>query len=87
MAYDTTNPPVKVAGGIGSGPALWIYNSVDIHTDVDAAGYFTNGDALGMSVGDMVMVGKTTAPIGATVHYVSVVTAGGAVTVATATLT
>ena len=86
MAYATTNPPMKVAGGLGSGPSLWIYNSEDVHTDVDAAGYFTNGDALGMVVGDMVLVGKTTATIGATVHYVSAVASGGAATVSSAVL-
>ena len=86
MAYATTNPPVKIAGGIGAGPSLWIYNSTDVHTDVDAADYFTNGDAVGMAVGDMVLVGKTTTTIGATVHYVSAVTAGGAATVALAIL-
>ncbi len=86
MAYSVTIPPVKVAGGIGGGPALWLYNSVDLHTDVDATGYFTNGDALGMNVGDTVIVGKTTATIGSTIHYVTTVDAGGAATVAPAIL-
>jgi hypothetical protein len=87
MAYDTTvAKPVLVASAFGGGPALWIYNSTDIHTDVDASGYFTDGDALGMKVGDMVLVGKTSATIGATLHYVQTVTAGGAATVAAAIL-
>lgn len=86
MAYSTSIPPVQIASGYGSGPALWIYNSTDVHTDVDAADYFSNGDALGMKVGDMVLVGKTTATIGATLHYVQTVTAGGAATVAAAIL-
>jgi hypothetical protein len=86
MAYATTNPPVKLAGGIGGGPALWIYNSTDVHTDVDATDYFTNGDDLGMNVNDCVIVQKTDATIGATVHTVSAVTAGGAATVAAAIL-
>jgi len=86
MPYATTNPPNQVASAVGNGPALWIYNSTDVHTDVDAADYFSNGDALGMKVGDMVLVGKTTATIGATVHYVQTVTAGGAATVAAAIL-
>lgn len=86
MAYATSNPPVQVACGIGNGPALWIYNSTDVHTDVDATDYFSDGAARGMKVGDMVLVGKTTATIGATVHYVSAVTAGGAATVAAAIL-
>lgn len=86
MAYSTSIPPVQVASAFGGGPALWIYNSEDVHTDVDATGYFTNGSALGMKVGDMVLVGKTTATIGATLHYVQTVTAGGAATVAAAIL-
>lgn len=86
MAYDTANPPQKVAGGIGGGKALWIYVHTDIHTDVDAADYFSNGDALGMKVGDCVLVGKSTATIGYTMHYVQTVTVGGAATVAAAIL-
>lgn len=86
MAYATTSPPVTVVSAIGAGPALWIYNSTDVHTDVDAADYFSNGDALGMKVNDCVIVQKTSATIGATVHTVTVVTAGGAATVAAAIL-
>ena len=90
MAYSTSSPPVCVTPRMGSGPALWIYNSADVHTDVDATGYFTNGYDLGMKVGDMVLVGKTSATIGATVHYVQTVTAAagtaGLTTVAAAIL-
>lgn len=86
MAYVATNPPQCLVPRMGAGMALWMYNSTDIHTDVDAADYFTNGSALGMKVGDVVIVSKTTATIGSTVHYVSVVTAGGAATVEPAIL-
>lgn len=86
MAYDTANPPQKIAGGIGGGKALWIYTHTDIHTDVDAADYFSNGDALGLNVGDVMLVSKSTATIGTTVHYVTTVTAGGAATIAPAIL-
>jgi hypothetical protein len=86
MAYSTSNPPAQLASTIGGGPALWIYNSTDVHTDVDAVGYFTNGDALGMKVGDHVIVGKTSATIGSTLHFVSTVTAGGAASVEPAIL-
>jgi hypothetical protein len=71
---------------IGSGIALWAYNSTDVHTDVDAADYFSNGDALGMKVGDVVLVSKTSATKGTTIHYVSGVTAGGAATIEPAIL-
>jgi hypothetical protein len=85
MAYSTSNPPKKIAGSLGDA-SLWYYASEDIHTDVDASGYFTNGDALGMKVNDIVIVTKTTATVGSTIHTVSAVTAGGAATVAPAIL-
>lgn len=84
MAYSTANPPSIVAGGIGSGARIWAYVSADVHTDVDATDYFTNGDELGMKVNDIVMVVDTTA--GLTAHRVSAVTTGGAATIAQATL-
>lgn len=84
MAYSTSNPPVKVAGTIAK--SVWYYASEDVHTDVDASGYFTDGDALGMKVNDIVFVAKTTATVGATIHSVSAVTAGGAATIAPAIL-
>lgn len=86
MAYSTTIPPRLLVPRIGGGTALWAYASVDLHTDVDAADYFSNGDALGMKVNDIVLVVKTTATIGATIHVVTSVTAGGAATVAPAIL-
>lgn len=86
MAYATTNPPNQIAEGVGSSPALWLYASTDVHTDVDATDYFSNGDALGMKVNDVVIVVKTSATIGATLHVVTAVTAGGAATVAAAIL-
>lgn len=86
MAYATTNPPICIIPRIGAGPAVWVYNSTDVHTDVDAADYFSNGDALGMKVNDHVIVGKTTATVGSTLHMVSAVTAGGAATITPAIL-
>lgn len=86
MSYATTNPPVCVFPRTGSGPALWTYTSTDVHTDVDESGYITNGDELGMKVGDIVFVSKSAATIGTTVHYVSTVSAGGAATLAPAIL-
>lgn len=86
MAYSTSAPPVQVASAFGGGPALWIYNSTDVHTDVDATDYFSNGYDLGMKVGDHMIVGKTSATIGSTLHYVQTVTTGGAATVAAAIL-
>jgi len=86
MAYATTNPPQKVAGGIGGGVSLWLYSSDDVHTDVDAANYFTDGAALGLKVNDIMIVSDTTTPFGATNHTVTVVTAGGAASIGAALL-
>lgn len=86
MAYATTNPPQVLAPGMGNGVTLWAYASTDVHTDVDATDYFSNGDALGMKVNDIVLVVKTSATIGATAHVVTAVTAGGAATVSAAIL-
>ena len=86
MAYSTDSPPNCLVQGVGNAPSLWVYVSTDVHTDVDAADYFSNGDDLGMKVNDLVMVVKSSATIGATLHSVSAVTAGGAATIAPAIL-
>ena len=87
MAYVTTNPPKTWISGQGTGlPTLWVYTSTDVHTDVDAADYFSNGYNLGMKVGDVVVVSKSTTTIGTTLHYVTAVTANGAATVSAAIL-
>lgn len=83
MAYSASNPPQCVAQAI-AGPSSWVYQSADAHTDVDATNYFTNGQALGMKVGDLVSVLDTNADT-ATVHIVTAVAATGA-TVSAATL-
>ena len=84
MAYATTNPPQCLSRGV-SGPSTWIYVDGDAHTDVDAVGYFTNGNDLGMAVNDIVFVVDTATPTG-TMHVVTVSTAGGAASISTATL-
>jgi hypothetical protein len=86
MSYSTSLPPRLVESAVGGGQRLWMYNSEDVHTDVDATDYFSNGSALGMKVNDVVIVTKTTATIGATLHVVTAVTAGGAATVSAAIL-
>lgn len=85
MAYAATNPPTLTSQRVGGGGAVWTYLSTDVHTDVDAAGYFTNGDALGMKVGDVVLVIETDNSYAQTTHSVTAVTAGGAATVSAAT--
>jgi hypothetical protein len=76
----------QITRSVGDGPALWIYTSTDIHTDVDASDYFSDGHARGMKVGDVVIVNKSSATIGSTLHYVTTVTTGGAATIAPAIL-
>lgn len=85
MAYVTAQLNLAVPGVAGA-PSLWTYYGTDIHTDVDAADFFSDGAAKGMKVGDIVFVSKTTATIGTTVHYVTTVTAGGAASIALAIL-
>lgn len=85
MTYSATGLR-SLSSNIGAGPALWTYASTDIHTDVDATDYFTDGDDQGMKVNDIVLVVKTSATIGATLHVVTAVTAGGAATVSAAIL-
>lgn len=74
------------APGMGEGPSLWLMYGTDVHTDVDAADFISDGDAKGLKVTDVVIYVKTSATIGATVHSVSTVTAGGAATLAPAIL-
>lgn len=85
MAYATSNPPrVMCRGGI-AGPSLWYYSDADVDSDVDAADYFSNGDDLGMAVGDPLIHFDTAGVM--TLFFVSAVTAGGAATVIAATVT
>jgi hypothetical protein len=64
--------------GVGGAPSLWTMSGDDIHTDVDAANFITDGVAKGMKVGDFVMYGKSTATIGATLHVVQSLSATAA---------
>jgi hypothetical protein len=61
----TPNPPVCVTGGIGIGRGssaltggnknLWMYNSTNLTTDINASGFFADGYYLGMRPGDVVI--------------------------------
>jgi hypothetical protein len=62
MTYATSNPPFLIAQGLtADGNALWGYRSEDDAATVNSAGYFSNGLALGMKVGDLVAVTDTNA--------------------------
>lgn len=69
MAYANTGLRCLIPR-MGSGPALWSYTSADVHTDVDAAGYFSDGATFGLKVDDLMIVVKTSATLGATIHTV-----------------
>jgi hypothetical protein len=79
MGYSTSTPPALVSQRIGGAPAIWVYSSADDDATVNGAGYFTNGDALGMTVGDVVLVYDTATPK-TSFCFVNAVTAGGAAT-------
>ena len=86
MAYETSNPPVLVSQGIGNQVlAVWHYTDDDPLTTVDGDGYFTNGDALGMKVGDLVIHHDLSAGT-VTSYMVDSVTAGGAADLADGTV-
>lgn len=84
MAYSTSNPPMCLVSAMNaSSNNIWLYKSTDAATAVDADGYITNGEALGMRVGDIVFVLDTDAsPIALTVHVVSAINTDGSVDLA-----
>lgn len=80
MAYSTSNPPKLLVPSFTDGTSfasLWTYASTDASTVVDGDGYISDGDALGMKVGDLVLVNDTDSNL-TTMHVVLSVTAGGA---------
>jgi len=88
MAYAASNPPALISPMPLTGAGrTWSYRSTDPATTVDDTDYFTNGDALGMKVGDIVQVCDTDTSTTMTLHRVTVVTSGGAATVSGTGLT
>lgn len=72
MAYSTSNPPFLIAQGLGGQRKLWMYVSTDAATAVRVSGYITNGYALGMRAGDiLIMVDSDATPIAAQVMIVT----------------
>jgi hypothetical protein len=85
MAYSTDNPPAMITQRVGdNGGALWSYLSTDAATVVRADGYITNGDALGMKVGDIVIQSSSDASV-AHIYVVNSVASGGAADLADGT--
>ena len=65
MAYLGTtstapNVPRLVTQGIGKTNRVWMYKSTHVQTDVSSTGFFRDGYALGMQLGDTVMVQSST---------------------------
>lgn len=80
MAYAATNPPQLVSTGIAGKGNIWEYRSTDAAATVDADGYITDGEALGMAVGDLVLVHDTDAtPYTVTTHVVTEINTDGSV--------
>lgn len=73
----------------GSGAKVWFYSSTNLYTDVQAAGFFNDGTALGMSIGDVLIGVYSTAQSTAPFVYIgALVTSAGSTsfTMSTATL-
>lgn len=81
MAYSTDNPPSLDTQSI-AGHKTWVYESADADGTVMGADYFSNGDALGMEVNDLIKIVDTTTPL-VSFAFVTAVTSGGAATAGT----
>lgn len=80
MAYATSNPPALVSQRVGAdGGAIWVYKDGDSIATVTGVDYISNGDALGMVAGDVVIVIDST-NYGVRRATVSSVTSDGAAT-------
>jgi len=78
MTYSTSTPPRLQSQAIVGG-RLWYYESADAIATVNTSGYFTNGYALGMRVGDTVIVRDTATP---TTSLCTVITASSSTGIA-----
>ena len=75
MAYEVANPPFLIGQGVAGSRKLWMYADDDAVATVDGAGYFTNGYALGMRAGDiLISVDTDASPISASIHIVNAAT-------------
>ena len=78
MAYSTATPPaMMVPAPNTTAPSWWSYWSTDAATVVRVTGYITNGDDLGMKVGDIVIQSSSDATV-FHIYGVESVTSGGA---------
>jgi len=85
MAYDVANPPKLVVAHVGDGPGVWIYADTDAHTAIDADDYFSDGDDIGMRLGDALLYFDTDTDT-STIHFVRTPVTAGAASVTIATI-
>jgi hypothetical protein len=80
MAYVTTNPPALQSSTLTGSGKVWSYRSTDVFDGtVDGAGYITNAQELGMTVGDSIFVYNTTSSLNKVSHgWVDAVSSTGA---------
>lgn len=70
----------------GQGGSLWFYCSTNMTTDLTAAGFFSDGKALGMRPGDMVFGAQFSSAGSSVTSFMGVITAittAGAATMST----
>lgn len=71
MAYSTSAPAILISQALAGSGKIWFHTSADATAAVDAAGFITNGGALGMAVNDLVIhKDSTTDTTAATMHKV-----------------
>lgn len=89
MAYSTTAPPFLSAGSVGNRvPNLWGYRSTDPVATVAASGYITDAKALGMRVGDFIMISDVSSSTAlVSLGVLTAVSTGGSTIRATLTAT
>lgn len=83
MAYSTTNPPQLISqtfGTQGGQPRLWSYASTDPIATVAGADYVSNGQALGMALGDVCFVLDSDTPLVSLTYVITLATTDNAVT-------
>ena len=88
MAYATSNPPALVHQMVGkNGGSTWVYDSTDAATVVRVDGYITDGEDLGMAVGDVVHQRDSVGGTVAHDYVVLAVNANGSVDLSNGTAT
>lgn len=86
----TPNPPVLVASALtrgttaltGNSKQIFMYNSTNLTTDINASGFFSDGAVLGMKAGDLIIGTQYTSAGSSVISFMGVVasisTAGAA---------